>query len=36
LRQHVVPWVQRDVAWWKICLSADSALAYAAQIILQS
>ncbi len=27
LRQHVVPWVQRDVAWWKICLLADSASA---------
>jgi hypothetical protein len=30
LRQNVVPWVQRDVAWWKIRPSADSAPAYAA------
>ncbi len=30
LRQHVVPWVQRGVAWWKIRPSADSGLAYAA------
>jgi hypothetical protein len=32
LRQHVVPWAQRNEAWRKISLSADSALAYAAQI----
>jgi hypothetical protein len=32
LRQHVVSWVQRDVALRKICLSADSALAQAIQI----
>ncbi len=32
LRQHVVPWVQRDVAWQKVRPSADSAPAYAAQI----
>ncbi len=29
LRQHVVPWVQRDVAWWKIRPSANSAPACA-------
>jgi hypothetical protein len=32
LRQPVVPWVQKDIAWWKIRLSADSAPAYTAQI----
>jgi hypothetical protein len=35
LRQHVVPWVQRDVAWRKIRLLADSAPASATQITLR-
>jgi hypothetical protein len=30
LRHYVVPWVQRDVSWWKIHPLADSVPAYAA------
>ncbi len=35
LRQHVVPWVQRDIVWRKIRLLADSAPASATQITLR-
>ncbi len=35
LRQHVVPWVQRDVVWQKIRLLADSVPASATQMTLR-